>query len=122
MNDCQGIYVGETGRSLHERAKEHWNDVVGRSEDSHMIKHWLSSHADLQEPTKFCMKVVGSYKDALSRQLSESLRIDLRGGGVLNSRTEYSRCRIPQLVVHMDEWKKKKAEDTILLEKHPNPG
>ena len=87
-----------------------------------MIKHWLSSHADLQEPPKFSMNVVGSYKDALSRQLSESVRIDLRGGGVLNSRTEYSRCRNPQLVVHMDEWKKKKAEDTILLEKHPNPG
>ena len=84
-----------------------------------MIKHWLSSHADLQEPPKFSMNVVGSYKDALSRQLSESVRIDLRGGGVLNSKTEYSRFRIPYLGVDMDEWKRKKAEETTMLEKHP---
>ena len=86
-----------------------------------MVKHWLSAHAELLEPPKFRMKVVGSFKDALSRQLSESVRIDLRGGGVLNSKTEYSRCRIPRLVVDMDEWKRKKTEETMLLEQHPNP-
>ena len=78
--------MGETGRSIHERAKEHWSDTEGRSEESHMIKHWLSSHAELLLPPKFRMKVVGSFKDALSRQLSESVRIDLRGGGVLKAR------------------------------------
>ena len=41
---------------------------------------------------------------------------------MLNSKTEYSRCRIPRLVVDMEEWKQKKAEETVLLEKHPNPG
>ena len=57
------------------------------------------------------MKVVGSFKDALSRQLSEAVMIDLRGGGVLNSKTEYSRCRVPRLVVDMEEWRKKKIEE-----------
>ena len=57
------------------------------------------------------MKVVGSFRDALSRQLSEAVRIDLRGGGVLNSKTEYSRCRVPRLVVDMEEWKRKKTEE-----------
>jgi hypothetical protein len=62
------------------------------------------------------MKVVGSFKDALSRQLSEAVRIDLRGGGVLNSKTEYSRCRVPRLVVDMEEWRKKKMEERKDLE------
>ena len=57
-----------------------------------MVKHWLTDHAELQEPPNFSMKVIGSYKDALLRQLSDSVRIDLHGGGVLNSKTEYSRC------------------------------
>ena len=68
----------------------------------------MTDHSDLGTPPKFKMKVVGSFKDALSRQLSEAVRIDLRGGGVLNSKTEYSRCRVPRLVVDMEEWKKKK--------------
>ena len=87
-----------------------------------MIKHWLTDHAELPDPPNFRMKVVGSYKDALSRQLSESVRIDMRGGGVLNSKSEYSRCRIPLLVVDMEEWKRKKSEEKTLLETLPIPG
>ena len=87
LSDCQGVYVWENGRSLHERAGEHWRDAQCKQEDSHIIKHWLTDHSDLGTPPKFKMKVVGSFKDSLSRQLSEALRIDLRGGGVLNIRT-----------------------------------
>ena len=29
LRDCHGVYVGETGRSLHERAGEHWRDAQG---------------------------------------------------------------------------------------------
>ena len=53
MNEMRGVYVGESARSIYERAKEHWADRVGQKEDSHMVKHWLDEHADLQEPPKF---------------------------------------------------------------------
>ena len=95
LSNCQGVYVGETGRSIFERAGEHLRDAQGKQEDSHMIKHWLTDHSELETPPKFKIKVIGSFRDALSRQLSEAVRIDLRGGGVLNSKTEYSRCRAP---------------------------
>jgi hypothetical protein len=49
----------------HRGNSEHWSDTEGRSEESHMVKHWLSAHAELLEPPKFRMKVVGSFKDAL---------------------------------------------------------
>ena len=35
---------------------------------------------------------------------------------MLNSKTEYSRCRVPRLVVDMEEWKKKKIEKKKELE------
>ena len=47
----------------------------------------------------------------MTRQISESVRIDLRGGGVLDSKTEYSRCRLPRLTVDMEEWRVKKKEE-----------
>ena len=50
------------------------------------------------------------------------MRIDLRGGGVLNSKTDYSRCRLPRLTVDMDEWRSKKKEAKKSLEPIPNKG
>ena len=50
----------------------------------------------------------------MTRQIAEAVRIDLRGEHVLNSKSEYSRCRIPRLVIDQDDWrvykKKEKAE------------
>ena len=89
--------MGETSRSLHERAKEHEADKKKTSEDSHQIKHWLTDHTDLLAPPKFRFTIIRSFQDPLSRQLSEAVRIDLRGENILNSRTEYSRCRVPRL-------------------------
>ena len=45
-----GIYVGESARSMYERACEHQADRVSMKEDSHVIKHWLSSHQELKSP------------------------------------------------------------------------
>ena len=61
MNDVKGVYVGESARSMYERAQEHWADRMSQKEDSHMVKHWLDKHADLQEPPPFHIKVVSSF-------------------------------------------------------------
>ena len=67
-------------------------------------------HSDLPEPPKFKMKVVASFQDSLNRQINESVRIDLRGGGILNSKTEYSSCRLPRLVIDQEKWKTMKRQ------------
>ena len=73
------LYVGETSRSIQERCKEHWVSYVGGKEDSHMLKHqWLEYQG---EPAHFVMRVIGSRSTALSRQISEAVRIRRRGGG-----------------------------------------
>ena len=37
-------YVGETNRSIYERALEHQNAVEQMQPDSHMLKHILDKH------------------------------------------------------------------------------
>ena len=83
-------------------------DAVKESEDSHMIKHWVEHHPEEKNVPKFTFKVVASFRDALTRQVSEAVRIDCRGGGILNSRSEYSRCQIPRLTINMEDWKERK--------------
>ena len=71
-----------------------------------MVKHWSTCHGDVdkEDRPKFTVKVVASFKDALTRQIAESVRIDMRGGRVLNSKTEYSRCHLPRLMVEKPDW------------------
>ena len=80
-------------------------------------KHWVSYHREKPEPPKFKFKVVSSFQDSLTRQISESVRIDLRGGRILNSKTEYSRCRLHRLVIDQEEWKQMKKTEIKELEK-----
>ena len=75
--DKPAIYVGETSRSITERSKEHWGAYRGKKEDSHMWKHVEMEHKG--EEANFVMKVLGSHKTALGRQVSEAVRIRRRG-------------------------------------------
>ena len=103
-----GVYVGETARSLYERAGEHGDDAEKQDEDSHMVKHWLLQHPEAALLPEFRFRIVASFQDSLTRQIAESVRIDRRQGGVLNSKTEYSRCKLPRLMVDVEEWKKQR--------------
>ena len=101
------IYVGETARTVQERAREHWAAAKGKSkkevDGSHMWKHMEQYHGG-GEPT-FIMRVVQFHRSALSRQTGEAVRIMRRGGAgsVLNSRSEFNRCYIPRLKVEEQE-------------------
>ena len=78
-----------------------------------MFKHWVEEHGEelsRGEEPQFKFKLVRSFPDALTRQISESVRIDMRGGGVLNSKSVYSRCRVPRLTIEKTEWEQKREE------------
>ena len=76
--EVPSIYVGETARSIKERAKEHWDSYKNRETDSHILKHWTNHH-DCEGEPEFVMKVVQFQRTALSRQVGESIRIQKRG-------------------------------------------
>ena len=94
------IYVGESSRTLFERSKEHQKDWESRKTESHIAKHQGAAHGLGEEPD-FIIKPVRFYKTALSRQIGEAVRIRRRGGAgaILNSKSEFSRCKIPRLVL-----------------------
>ena len=77
--------------------------------ESHQIKHWQLDHPDLDEPPKFRIKIISTFKDPLTRQVAESIRIERRGAEILNSKSEYSRCKIPRLKIDLEEWKRKES-------------
>ena len=96
---------------MYERAREHQADRESRSEDSHQIKHWILDHQELLAPPRFNFKIIKTFQDPLSRQLSEAIRIELRGESVLNSKSEFNRCKIPRLTINLDEWKSRKEKE-----------
>ena len=98
------LYVGETSRTIYERSKEHWGDWGSRSDKSHILRHQNQEHGGDEAP-KFVMRMVKSYRTALSRQIGEAVRIMERGGAgsILNSKSEFDRCRIPRLVMEEED-------------------
>ena len=120
------VYVGESSRSLQERAVEHWRAAKSSKQTSHMRVHQEQHHGG-REP-RFMIKPVSFHKTALSRQVSEAVRIRRRGGegAILNSKAEFSRCYIPRLQVEPDEMKeqreKKEREELELLELEAEEG
>ena len=105
-SEIASIYVGESSRSIKERGGEHWRDYKNNSQKSHILKHQQIHHPH-QEP-KFVLRAVSFFKTALERQVGEAVRIRRRGGegAVLNSKSEFDRCRIPRLVVEEQDLEK----------------
>ena len=95
------IYVGETSRSLSCRSTEHQRDYKTKKEDSHMVKHWITTHQGQEKP-KFIQRVVNTYKSALERQVGEAVRIQLRGN-TLNSLCGFNRSKVTRMVIDK-EW------------------
>ena len=65
----EGIYIGESSRSLFERSIEHHNDAKTMSKKSHMVKHWMLTHPDSDTIPAFRFTIIAQYRDALSRQI-----------------------------------------------------
>ena len=114
------IYVGEFSRSIFERSREHWSDYRSNSDKSHILKHHQIAHGGVGEPC-FIMRTVSFYRTALARQVGEAVRIRRRGGAgsILNSKSEYDRCRIPRLVIEQEDEEeiKKTLEEELQSDK-----
>ena len=74
------LYVGESSRSIQERALEYWAAARRGDTDSHMRKHQDMEHPG--EQPKFLFKVVSTHRTALNRQVREAVRIRRWGGSM----------------------------------------
>ena len=95
-------YIGESGRSLYERSREHVRQSMTSQSKSHIREHMSAQHPETApHPGAFRFSVTGTYFAPLDRQLSEAIKITRASGTkttVLNSKFEFNRCLIPTLV------------------------
>ena len=104
-NDKDKVYEGETGRSARLRGAEHLKQLQNKSEKSVLYKHQMSAHKN--EKVKFKMEITGHFKDALTRQANEAVRISNRPSQeLLNSKSEFNHPPTARVIVE----KKKKFQ------------
>ena len=65
--------MGETARSISERALEHWRDAETGHEESHMLEHQALAHREEQSSPLFSFRVVKKCKRALERQVRDEV-------------------------------------------------
>ena len=106
----KGIYIGETSRTLHQRANEHYRDAKDLSEKSHILKHWMSSHEEEKEAPNFIFRILGTFRDCLSRQVNEAIRIHYSKDLLLNSKNEYAANGLTRLTIDENKVERKKRE------------
>ena len=95
--------------------REHWTDFEDLNTSSHILKHYLLEHEDIEmSALEFGIRVTGSYKSPVERQVAEAVKIEFeqeKGTNLLNSKSEFNRCQIPRLKIgtkkqDLDEIKK----------------
>ena len=85
---CQdAVYFGESHRNLYSRGREHEKKLERKEDSSFMFRHQVEKHNS--RPVEFEMKVVRSFRDPLTRQVTEAVMIKNHRGELLNSKAEF---------------------------------
>ena len=92
------MYEGETSRSARIRGIEHVRGLNGKKLDNMLYKHKILEHA--HEEVDFKMEITGVFKDALTRQAEEAVRIKSRKNSeLMNSKSQFNHPPIARVVV-----------------------
>ena len=102
-------YIGESSRTMFERAREHWVDASKLKDSSHIARHWAECHPDSKTPPLFKFTLVKKHRRALARQIHEAVRINERGD--LNDRMEWKINTIDRLGTQLN----RKEEEVLRL-------
>ena len=107
------VYEGETARSARVRGTEHIKALKSKNKGSVLYKHQLKEHVN--EDPKFKMEISNKFKDALSRQANEAVRINSRSNSeLLNSKCEFNHPPVARIIVERkSELKKQNLKPTL---------
>ena len=98
------VYEGETARSARIRGSEHFNGFKNDRMDNALYKHKHNDHEN--EEMKFSMKITQRFRDPLSRQANEAVRISSRKKDeLLNSKNEFNHPPIARISVERNKQK-----------------
>ena len=104
------VYEGESSRSARIRGAEHLADFENRRANSVLWKHKLKEHGE--EEMKVKMKITQKFRDPLTRQANEAVRIAHRSktqGELLNSKSEFNHPPLARIVIEKRKFVKKCA-------------
>ena len=85
-NQDKSVYIGETSRNFYSRNLEHQDKLNKKKAESFIHQHQLEAHGG-SEPD-FNVKVVKSFKDPMSRQIFEGVKIR-RSNSKLNTKLDF---------------------------------
>ena len=108
-------YLGETSKSLRDRAAGHMKALRGAQSSSFILRHNLLHHKD-DDPfcTDYTWEALAFFQKPMDRQVAEALAIKEAYGDsgrvVLNAKTEYSRCVLPGITPAASEEDKEQEE------------
>ena len=92
------VYEGESSRSARIRGAEHLRDYENKKEKSVLYKHKILDHKT-EEP-QFEMKITGTFRDALTRQANEAVRIQRnKPSESLNSKCEFNSAPVARVTI-----------------------
>ena len=86
-NKCGCEYIGETSRNFYSRDQEHMRKYHEKSKESFMFNHQKECHNG--EPADFTRTVLKTFKDPMSRQISEGVNIRRSGALAINSKLDF---------------------------------
>ena len=90
---CDGVYKGESSRSIGERLGEHLDEYSENKPKSVFFRHMQEAHDG--DKREIMMKVIGHCpNDAMLRQVTEAVIIRLTKPG-LNKKEEWGNMNIP---------------------------
>ena len=96
--NIEKVYEGETSRSAKLRGSEHLNGYRNKDPKNVIYKHKISDHKDEEMVMKMVIKK--TFKDALSRQSNEAVRIFSRPNRtLLNSKSEMNHPPLARITV-----------------------
>ena len=100
--DLKRVYEGESSRSARIRAKEHIYGLKNKLESKSLYKHNILEHPE-GENVNFSMEITGLFKDSLTRQANEAVRIKNCGKlELLNSKSQFNNAPITRIVVNRE--------------------
>ena len=106
------VYEGESSRSVRIRTQEHLKAFEGKKSKSVLYKHQLLDHRN-EENVEYELEITGVFKDALSRQANESVRIYSRlNSETMNSKSEFNHPPTARVVVEKKITSDYKANQT----------
>ena len=91
-------YVGETGRVMYIRGKEHLSALQRKDPHSALWKHSAHIHGGTADSKSFSMKILTRHRDPLSRLIAEGVRINhLDPSSILNSKSEFRQPKVSRV-------------------------